>query len=312
MAASPRLPPPPPSRATDPPRFAPDVESAMVARHRPGVGSIPKDRNSLVSAIATHARQAIHLSGSCRPPGDGASVEEIFRSQNRLGKASREGSSKIPYKLETTYLSAKATVNYRIHMRFAFALALTGILLCAAAVSVRAQSYTYELLPGSTITPASGATLTGPAEALSGTFTLTADPGNSNSQIFAFLISAINLTSSNYTLTMNPVPQWISESEGGEFVFNADVNITGNLSGPYSLLAVYGGTYAGSTSGDIGPTEIDTNELGIAPDPSGGLWSAQAQFDAIEIPEPSTLGILSCGVGLFLGGGKRRHLKIRP
>ena len=175
-----------------------------------------------------------------------------------------------------TSQSVSTTTNIQMKKIIALALLIVCATLC------KSQGIVYTLLPGSTITPVSGSTPTGPTESLTGTF-----------EWFPLYMMFTNLSlefssvSYHLTLATNGL-----NSGGGinlsEVYFAADVNISG-----LSLTnCVLDGFVAGSYIGPMtAPTFLTFPDLRISPE-SGGAFVAQLTLFAQQVPEPSSAPLL--------------------
>jgi len=171
----------------------------------------------------------------------------------------------------------------------------------ALELSAYCAAISYVLLPGSTITPVSGATPIGPTESLVGTFDwIYNSPDGSHSFLDAV---SLDLFSSSFHLTLqigNNVATGISASN---VLFLENVNMTG-LSIPVGQISsIVSGTYAGPITA---PTFVSFPQLGITPPSGSGLYVAKLSFTAQQVPEPSVAFLVAFGIfAAFMKMGKK-------
>jgi hypothetical protein len=166
-----------------------------------------------------------------------------------------------------------------------------------------AKTLTYELQPGSMITPYDGAMPTGPSESLTGTFSWNEESSDGN--IFVFNATALNFESPSFHLTLdttlaNDLATSIFVSPPKTY-FGEVVDATG-LYTPLEISSTEG-TYEGSAAS---PSSISYSDLGLFPH-AGGFFLAHLSFTAIQVPEPSTLILLAIGAISLLGWAWRRR-----
>jgi len=162
--------------------------------------------------------------------------------------------------------------------------ALCGLLLLTRPAD--AQILTYQLLPGSTITPSGG-----PTGALTGSFQWQpALLAGFNEVIFEPV--SLQLSSASCSLSLYNGTQLNSAAalDSNVFGFAINVQATG-LSISTGTIIEYpnDGTYAGSS---YAPTEIYLPDLRITPI-GGGLYAASLGFTAELVPEPSSSMLLA-------------------
>jgi hypothetical protein len=177
--------------------------------------------------------------------------------------------------------------------------AMFGLLSIA---TVHGQTYNYELVSDSSISPADGATITGPSEALSGTFSWTFDPGNSNAEIFAYTVTSLDLMMDNFNMNLSSMPQTGGEqtSIGGGAEFSAVIDLSGEATGVYQIVSVDAGSFEGSAGA---PTTLEFDSFGLAPF-GGGLFVAKGNIDAVLVsvipaPEPSAWAMMLGGLSVL-------------
>jgi hypothetical protein len=173
----------------------------------------------------------------------------------------------------------------------------------AQAQNTSAQVLTYQLLPGSTITPNNG-----PTEALTGSFQWVPSPlPGFNEEIFQPV--SFNLSSASCTLSLYGGTQFNSAADLGSDVFAFAINVqaTGlSISSGTILEYPNDGTYTGSP---YAPTQIILPSLKIAPI-GGGSYAASLNFTAALVPEPSPSVLLAVGLLLVLARTLQRQRKI--
>jgi hypothetical protein len=171
-------------------------------------------------------------------------------------------------------------------------LVITIALLTAYAAFGNSQIITYALLPGSTITPTVGATPTGPAEALTGTFQLVAVAQGELDDV------SLDFSSTSFHLTLHQPneyaagigPYWVS--------FGADVEITGlSITAGQMDDPFVSGTYTGPMTA---PSFLTFPDIRISP-LNGGEFAAQLTLSAQQVPEPSSALLLLSGAVFSLG-----------
>ena len=179
-------------------------------------------------------------------------------------------------------------------------MALALLIVCATLG--KSQGIVYTLLPGSTITPVSGSTPTGPAESLTGTF-----------EWFPLFMSFTNVsldfTSDSYHLTL--ATNGLNSGGGinsSDVYFAADVNISG-----LSLTnGVLDGFVAGSYIGPMtSPTFLTFPDLRISPE-GGGIFVAQLTILAQQVPEPSSASLLLYSTVFYLAVHTLRRIGAKP
>jgi hypothetical protein len=163
----------------------------------------------------------------------------------------------------------------------------------------------YVLNSGSTITPLSTGSPSGPAEALTGSFSWAQDPSGSLATEEAFAATSLDFTSSSYTLTLGSDPTDTLESNtftNGNTFFGANIS-TADFSG--SDLVLQGSTSGSYTGSYLSPTSLAYTDIDIVPVEGGG-FEAEINFTATAVPEPTTLA----PVLLMLFGLNARRFKL--
>lgn len=174
--------------------------------------------------------------------------------------------------------------------------------------SAEAQTFNYEITSGN-ISAAEGSITTGPAETLSGTFSLTYDPENSTSDITAYEVTALNFTSSTFSFVVGPAPYGITETLPGSTIsFGALAQASGTISGAYSLDSIIEGVYGTYNPGEPGPTNIYLADIGVAPS-SGGDYVANigildATLVSTGVREPSIFDLFALGLLIVAGAAR--------
>lgn len=175
--------------------------------------------------------------------------------------------------------------------------ALVFVFALFAATQLRdahaADVYTYQLLPGSTITPTNGPDQLGPSEPLTGTFQWTQEMPD------AFNAVSLNLSSPSYTFTLRlPIQNEYQSSlfsfSNGTF-FAESVDVGGVLAPVLSAPTLYSflqGTYEGPADH---PTKVTYPGVHLISS-SGGASQATISFSAIAVPEPSTFAAAIVGL----------------
>lgn len=146
----------------------------------------------------------------------------------------------------------------------------------------------YRLLPGSTFTPKYAAQITGPAEALTGTFQWHYEY---QSQGEIFKVTALHFESDSYTLNLsanNNTGFTIWDNSNLATIYVA-VDVTGRPITEGVLVA--NGTYSGPS---ISPTYLTYPAIDMYP-AGGGYYYGRLTLYAEQIPEPATFLILGLG-----------------
>lgn len=161
-----------------------------------------------------------------------------------------------------------------------------------AALPARGQVYTYQLLPGSTVTPMNGATVTGPTEQLTGEFQIQPHSIDTTFSVEGFQYSSLHFVSSSYSFGLLDTTDYFSVGFGSSPFAdpNVDVSVSGMSIGSGTITTYPDeGSYVGPY---YQPTELDFPTLRIAP-LQGGFWAAEFSISAVLVPEPSTPGLVS-------------------
>ena len=156
------------------------------------------------------------------------------------------------------------------------------------------QIFTYQLASDSTITPTLGATPTGSAEALTGTFSIEQSPvGPVSSMVDAIL--SLNFSSANYQISGGESDASVAFESDGFASLIEPVVLSGNISGTFNLTS-----YGGSFSGSIIPPPQFTILAGTNP-VNGGYFNTHVFIDAelISVPEPAIWALMLSGLGLL-------------
>jgi hypothetical protein len=197
-------------------------------------------------------------------------------------------------------------------MKIAF-FALLLVFSCASNNNALfAETFNYVLSADSTITPYSGAVQIGDSEPLTGIFSWTTDPGNSNATILAYFVTSLDFTSADFTVTDVSPDGWINETQtNGDAFFTAEVNWLEADNNPYLLGSISAGTYGGPATA---PTSLEFDSVGLSQIivPGSAPYSAKAFIDAKLVsvtPEPSTWALMLGGLSLlaFLRGHVHRR-----
>jgi hypothetical protein len=146
----------------------------------------------------------------------------------------------------------------------------------------------YRLLPGSTFTPKYGAQVTGPAEALTGSFQWHYEYQDMGE---IFKVTALHFESASYTLNLsatNNTGFTIWDNSNLATIY-ADVDVTGRPITKGVLVA--NGTYSGPT---LSPTYLTYPAIDMYP-AGGGPYYGRLTLYAEQIPEPATILILGLG-----------------
>ena len=182
---------------------------------------------------------------------------------------------------------------------------LFGLLFLAPPAG--AEILIYQLLPGSTITPMSGATATGPTEPLSGTFAWNPVLLSQFNEV-AFQNMSFDLGSASYSLSLYTGTQVSSAAalNSDIFAFSINVNATGlSISSGTIIEYPNDGTYAGSP---YAPAQINLPDLRMSPI-GGGYYAAGLSLYAALVPEPSPCLLLSAAVLPLLVPAVRRRCR---
>lgn len=168
--------------------------------------------------------------------------------------------------------------------------------------SVSAQTATYQLDSGATITPYFSGVPSGPSEPLSGTFewvTYGTVPGQ-----YLFLATNIFLDSATMSLRAAVGNYDVYTSAiwpiSGEARFEATISASGLL---YSLAEIHPYGFAPSSySGSVtAPEHLTFTDLYIG-QYGGGATIAHLQFSATLVPEPASASVLVAGVAALAIG----------
>jgi hypothetical protein len=158
---------------------------------------------------------------------------------------------------------------------------------------------TFVLQPGSTITLFSG----GGTQALSGSFTWH-NSGTGTSTIDGFNTTALNFTSSSYTLKLNTTPAndlGTSVFANGTTYFAEIVDATGISP---SLLEISSGSSGQFIGSYHNPTQVSYSNIRLVP-PNGGTFVGTMNFTAIAVPEPTCASLVAAA--MLLHSAKRRR-----
>jgi hypothetical protein len=169
-------------------------------------------------------------------------------------------------------------MNQRYEVRGRLALAIALVISFLLPAVGQAEPVTYVLLPGSTITPTSGSTPTGPTEPLTGTFQLVGpDLGN------GFDAVALSFASSSFSITLNltalnDLETFVSPISSLS-IFAEIVDLVGLSPSPAELVG--SGTYLGPSSSPtfLSYPLLSISNVGIPP-------FATLSFSASVVPEP--------------------------
>ena len=177
-----------------------------------------------------------------------------------------------------------------------------GAIIFVGFSSARANTLSYVLLSGSTITPLSDGMPSGPAQALSGTFTWTGPDSNEGFNATALFFSSQSITLSLDQTAANNFETYVSQSSSvtnfGEIVDMTGLSITLGM----IQVSTMSGNYTGPSTG---PTFVNNPNLIISP-PGGGPIVARLSFSAQVVPEPSTFILAVCGLFGFVFMVRRR------
>ena len=171
--------------------------------------------------------------------------------------------------------------------------------------NLKAQTYNYEITSGD-ISAAEGSMITGPSETLTGTFSLTADPANSNASITAYEVTALNFTSSTFSFVVAPSPFALTDAFANSTIsFQAYTEASGAVSGAYSLISETDGVFGTYADEGPAPTDIYLADIGVAPT-SGGLFVANIGIlDAtLVVPEPSTFTLVASSLLIVVAAAR--------
>ena len=152
---------------------------------------------------------------------------------------------------------------------------------------VMGQTLTYQLLPSSTITPATEGIPSGPSQPLTGFFTWVPHTPSDVEDSDTFNITSLNFTSSTYSLTLANGSQPDNTTQigpNGQTGLNAEVNLAGSLQNPWFLGAYGNGSFSGPATA---PTRITFNAEGFYSSVSG-FNEANLIIDARLIPDQVT------------------------
>jgi hypothetical protein len=157
----------------------------------------------------------------------------------------------------------------------------------------------YRLLPGSTFTPKNGNQITGPAQALTGTFQWHYEYHFPEINAEVFKVTALNFESESYTLNLSPANNtgFVVYNSSNSALFYAEVDTTGTPV-PTGVLTA-NGTYSGPT---LSPTNLTYPTIDMYP-VGGGTYYGRLTLYAQQIPEPATILLLGLGA---LAIAKRR------
>lgn len=168
---------------------------------------------------------------------------------------------------------------------------VTICLLIGVNTALCSDYINYRLLPGSTFTPKYMATITGPTEALTGTFQWHYEYHFREVQGEVFKVTELNFESDSYTFTLKaetPASFLIKDTTNAAIFYTA-VNVTGR---PITEGMVSGGgTYSGSP---LSPTYLSYPSIDLYPI-GGGSYYGSLTLYAEQIPEPATLLFLGLG-----------------
>jgi hypothetical protein len=162
---------------------------------------------------------------------------------------------------------------------------------------------TYQLNPGSTLTPFYAGEPTSAPWPLTGTFVWEVLPSQGGLQ--PFQVVQMDLTAGPYSLSADSSPGDDEASDtfstGGSY-FNEILDTTGLLLQQLWTTCLAEGTFTGEFSG---PTTISYTDVGMGPVGGGGDWEAFLNFSATAVPEPSCMALAVTPIWLL---ARRRRL----
>jgi hypothetical protein len=159
----------------------------------------------------------------------------------------------------------------------------------------------YRLLSGSTFTPKNGNQVTGPTEALTGTFQLHYEYHFPEVSGEVFKVTALHFESPSYMLNLTPdnTTGFLIKDNSNTALFYADVYTTGTSVSKGTMTDRSGSTYSGSP---LSPTRLNYPAIDLYPF-GGGYYYGLVSLYAQQIPEPATILFLGLGA---LAVAKRR------
>jgi hypothetical protein len=173
--------------------------------------------------------------------------------------------------------------------------------------TARNPIFTYTLLPGSTITPVSGATPTGPTEPLTGTFQW--GPPDAQPSLFAYNAVSLSFSSQSFLITLDNSPlnnyQTSVFTNSSTTYFSEVVDLVGLGITPARLESEVAGSYTGPASA---PATLNYPSMRIFPY-SGGYYEADVTIIAQLVPEPSSFALIGVGVLTLAGNALFRRRK---
>lgn len=180
--------------------------------------------------------------------------------------------------------------------------AVVGAALC---LTFSAQAdLTYVLQPGSTITPYYNGNPTGPAEPLTGTFVW--QPYDTKSSLASFNATSLIFQSPSFLLTLDDtiIDKLLTSifPATQTTYFGAIVDGVGISASPLEIAGPLG-SYEGLTDS---PVHLSYSNQYLTPY-GGGYHLAIISFEAVQVPEPSTWGLLALGVVALLFTRCLRH-----
>jgi len=163
--------------------------------------------------------------------------------------------------------------------------------------AAQAQDILYQLEPGSTITPWSVGGASGPAEPLTGSFTL--QPASQFPDVVFMNVTALSLQSSTFSLTLDPAntggPWFQSVTNGSYFIATVDCPQLSNKPLQMSTTPSSPSPYGSFTGPATSPATVSYLDLFLSA--SGNSPElAQISFQAQLVPEPGAAILVLLGL----------------